>query len=197
MLSWISIVLAHWNNNPMVEVSPQSSKYQLYSPWFYDPGEMLCNMHKPMGSLKVRNETETKHSEWRYLDILEHIYSLNGRGRRGMILFYYYYYYLFFLEFIEWSPFVSIRFSVCIFCFVSFLSLQILFRFVVFRFASMCFVSFRCVSFLFRFSLYRDRKQCVSILRMCLITCQYNISWSASTTFQLYHGWQIHWWIKQ
>ena len=51
---------------------------------------------------------------------------------------------------------VSFRFSVYIFCFVSFLSLQILLRFVVFRFVSLCFVSFRCVSFLFRFSLYRD-----------------------------------------
>ena len=74
-------------------------------------------------------------------------YSWNGRGRRGMI---------FFLEFIEWSRFVSLRFSVYIFLFVSFLRLQILFRFVVFRFASLCFVLFRCVSFLFRFSLYRD-----------------------------------------
>ena len=77
-------------------------------------------------------------------------YSLNGRGRRGMIKT------NFFLEFIEWSRFVSFCFSVYIFCFVSFLSLQILFRFVVFRFVSLCFVSFRCVSFLFRFSLYRD-----------------------------------------
>jgi hypothetical protein len=46
---------------------------------------------------------------------------------------------LFFLEFIEWFRFVS-QFT----DFVSFLSLQILFRFVVFRFVS------------FRFSLYRD-----------------------------------------
>ena len=44
------------------------------------------------------------------------------------------------------------------FRFVSFLSLQILFRFVVFRFVSLSFVEFRCVSVLFRFSLYRDPK---------------------------------------
>ena len=42
------------------------------------------------------------------------------------------------------------------YCFVSFLSLQFLFRFVVLRFVSLCFFSFRCVLFLFRFSLYRD-----------------------------------------
>ena len=52
--------------------------------------------------------------------------------------------------------FVSFRFSVYRLCFASFLSLQILFRFVIFRFVSLCFVSFRCVSFLFRFALYRD-----------------------------------------
>ena len=64
-------------------------------------------------------------------------YSLNGRGRRGMI---------FFKEFIS-NDHVSFRFSVYIFCFVSLLSLQILFRLVAFL--------IRCVSFLFRFSLYR------------------------------------------
>jgi hypothetical protein len=56
------------------------------------------------------------------------IYSLNGRGRRGMISF----------RFVsQFTYSVSFRFSVYIFCFVSFLSLQILFRFAVFRF---CFV---------------------------------------------------------
>ena len=63
-------------------------------------------------------------------------YSLNERRRRGSIFFFQN----------SLNDLGLFRFSVYIFCFVSFLSLQILFRFFVFRF----------VSFLFRFSLYRD-----------------------------------------
>ena len=65
-------------------------------------------------------------------------YSLNGRGRRGMIktIFHWMISFSFVSQF---TDFVSFR--------------RISFRFVVFRF-----LSFRCVSFLFRFSLYRDPK---------------------------------------
>jgi hypothetical protein len=63
-------------------------------------------------------------------------YRLSGR-RRGDMIFEDFYNSLYDL--------VSFRFSVYIFCFVSFLNLQILFRFVVLRFVSLCFVS---VSFL-------------------------------------------------
>jgi hypothetical protein len=68
-------------------------------------------------------------------------YSLNGCGRQWKIFFFYN----------LLNDFVSFRFSVYIFCFVSFLSLQILFRFVVFRFISFCFVSFRFTVFRFYF----------------------------------------------
>ena len=48
-----------------------------------------------------------------------------------------------FLEFIVWFRFVSFRFSLFIFCFVSFLSLQMLLRFVVSRLVSFRFAVFR------------------------------------------------------
>ena len=70
-------------------------------------------------------------------------YSLNGRGRPGMVLV--------LLEFIEWSRFVSFRF-------VSQFTYSVSFRFSVYRF---CFVWSYLVSFcfaVFRFSLYRDPK---------------------------------------
>jgi hypothetical protein len=69
-------------------------------------------------------------------------YSLNGRGRRGIIIINF-----LFIHFLNsLNDLVSFRFSVYIFCFVSFLSLQNLLRFILIRFLVFRFVSFRFVS---------------------------------------------------